>query len=202
MSTRRQAADGTGLPQLIGQLAEQPGSPVLLDLSRGGLVDARRAVIRAHHGPRAPQNVTAADLVIQRMESPPGIGLWPPGTAHAARHGPDQPGHPGPIPKRARLARPAQGPSLTSCASAKQRPFPPCRYCCPVRSTGTTAAAAGFASCYGSHCRPPLQGFDAGPSRPVFRPSRQPATGLLAASRTGLPPASDDTKIHHGTTSR
>ena len=25
---------------------------------------------------------------------------WPPGKAHAARHGPDQPGHPGPIPKR------------------------------------------------------------------------------------------------------
>ena len=31
-----------------------------------------------------------------------------------------------------------------------------------------------------------------GPAWPVSGPSRQPATGLLAATRTGLPPAGDD----------
>ena len=41
-------------PQLGGQLAEQPVYAVLLDLGQGDLVDARRAVITAHHGPRAP----------------------------------------------------------------------------------------------------------------------------------------------------
>src|SRR6185312_707896 len=61
-----------------GQLAEQPVHAVLLDASQGDLVDARRAVIAAHLGPRAPQNVTAADLVIQRVESSSGIGLGRP----------------------------------------------------------------------------------------------------------------------------
>src|SRR5215468_10206818 len=52
------------LPQFAGQLIKQTGNPVLLDCGQGGLVDARRAVVRAHRRPRAPQNVTAADLVI------------------------------------------------------------------------------------------------------------------------------------------
>ena len=65
-------------PQLAGQLTEQPVYAVLLDLGQGDLVDARRAVIPAHRDPRAPQNVPAADLVIQRVEPPPGIGLGRP----------------------------------------------------------------------------------------------------------------------------
>ena len=66
------------LPQFAGQLVEQPGNPVLLDRGQGDLVDARRAIVTAHRDPRPLQNVTAADLVIQRVESPPGIGLGRP----------------------------------------------------------------------------------------------------------------------------
>ena len=66
------------LPQLAGQLIEQPGDPVLLDSGQGDLVDTRRAVIPAHRDPRAPQHVTAADLVIPRVEPSPGIGLGRP----------------------------------------------------------------------------------------------------------------------------
>ena len=61
-----------------GQLAEQPGDAVLLDRGQGDLVDARRAVVRAHQRPRAPQHIPAADLVIQRVEPPSGIGLGRP----------------------------------------------------------------------------------------------------------------------------
>jgi hypothetical protein len=50
--------------QLGGQLIKEPGHPVLLDLAKGDLVDARRTVVPAHRDPRAPQHVTAADLVI------------------------------------------------------------------------------------------------------------------------------------------
>ena len=84
-------------PQLAGQLTEQPVYAALLDLGQGDLVDARRAVIPAHRDPRAPQNVTAADLVIQRVESPPGIGLGRPvkhmlqGTDRISRDTPDRP---------------------------------------------------------------------------------------------------------------
>jgi site-specific DNA recombinase len=66
------------LPQLAGQLFQEPGDPVLLDSSQGDLVDARRAVVPAHRDPRAPQNIAAADLVIQRVEPTSGIGLGRP----------------------------------------------------------------------------------------------------------------------------
>jgi hypothetical protein len=42
------------------------------------IFDARCAVIPAHLGPRAPQDITAADLVIQRVEPASGIGLGRP----------------------------------------------------------------------------------------------------------------------------
>ena len=42
------------LPQFAGQLIEQPGNPVLLNRGQGDLVDARRAIVTAHRGPRAP----------------------------------------------------------------------------------------------------------------------------------------------------
>ena len=64
--------------QLRFQLTEQPGNPVLLDGGQGGLVDARSAVVAAHLAPRPLQDVPAADLVIQRVESSSGIGLGRP----------------------------------------------------------------------------------------------------------------------------
>ena len=64
--------------QLRFQLTEQPGNPVLLDGGQGGLIDARSAVVAAHLAPRPLQDVPAADLVIQRVESSSGIGLGRP----------------------------------------------------------------------------------------------------------------------------
>ena len=66
------------LPQLAGQLIKKPGHPVLLHGGQGGLVDARCAIIHAHLNPRAPQDVPAIDLVIQRVEPSSGIGLGRP----------------------------------------------------------------------------------------------------------------------------
>jgi len=53
--------------------------------------------------------------------------------------------------------------------------------------------AAGFASCYGPHRRSPYRASDAG-LRPGPFPDRTASLlpGLLAATRTGLPPAGDD----------
>jgi hypothetical protein len=70
---RRQRTPRPG-PQLGGQLAEQPGHPVLLDVSQGGLVDTRRAVVPAHRMPRPLQDVFAVDLVPQRMKPSSRIG--------------------------------------------------------------------------------------------------------------------------------
>ena len=109
---------------------------------QGDLVDARRAIIPAHRSPRAPQHIPAADLVIQRVESPPGIGLGRPvqrmlqGTdrisrdtpARSLRGGTSRTALTGPLPDR-------------HCAPTKQRPFPHRRLCCPVGSSGTTAAS-------------------------------------------------------------
>src|SRR6266513_3988920 len=64
--------------------------------------------------------------------------------------------------------------------------------------------AAGFALCYGPHPRFPFhRAFDAGlRPRPFPDGTASLLPGLLAATRTGLSPASDDeltnTKIHHG----
>jgi hypothetical protein len=71
----------------------------------------------------------------------------------------------------------------------------------------TSNDAAGFALCYGPHRRSPIRAFDAGlRPRPFPDETASLLPGLLAATRTGLPPASDDeltnTKKHHGTTSR
>ena len=130
------------LPQLAGQLAEQPGHPVLLDSGQGDLVDARRAVVTAHRDPRAPQDITAADLVIQRVEPTPGIGLGRPvqrmlqGTDRIGRDTPARSLRGGTSTDGTHRAPPRQ-----HCAPTKQRPFPPRRLCCPAGSTGTTAAS-------------------------------------------------------------
>src|SRR5713226_10584216 len=63
---------------------------------------------------------------------------------------------------------------------------------CPARGRMSNDAA-GFASCYGPHRRSPIRASDAG-----LRPRQFPGEaasllpGLLAATRTGLPPAGDD----------
>ena len=63
------------LLQFPGQLAEQPGDPVLLDVRQRDAVSASSAAIAAHALPRPVQHVTAVDLVEQRMEPSAGIGL-------------------------------------------------------------------------------------------------------------------------------
>jgi hypothetical protein len=53
--------------------------------------------------------------------------------------------------------------------------------------------AAGFASRYGPHRRSPIRAFDAGlRPRPFPDETASLLPGLLAATRTGLTPASDD----------
>ena len=90
--------------------------------------------------PRTPQDVPAQDLVPQRVEPSPGIGLGRPvqrmlqGTNLVQRRD---------VPTSAGLATSAlTGPlHLQHYASTKQRPFPHRRLCCPLGSTGTTAAS-------------------------------------------------------------
>ncbi len=79
MNTRRAGKrTPTPVPQLRGQLVEQPGNAVLLDVSDGLLVDAGRAMVGAHQLPRPLQDVPAVDLVMERMEPSSGIGLGRP----------------------------------------------------------------------------------------------------------------------------
>ena len=67
------------LPQPGGQLVHEPERSVLaLDLVQGGLVDAGCAVAGAHRDPATPQDVSAVDLVPQRMKPSSGIGLGRP----------------------------------------------------------------------------------------------------------------------------
>jgi hypothetical protein len=73
----------------------------------------------------------------------------------------------------------------------------------PAHRAGYIDDAAGFASCYGPHLRSPFyRAFDTGLRRRTF-PSDTASLlpGLLAATRTGLTPASDDeltnTRISH-----
>ena len=66
------------LPQFRGQLAEQPGHPVLLDVRQRDAINASSAAIAAHVLPRPVQHVAAVDLVEQRMEPSAGIGLGRP----------------------------------------------------------------------------------------------------------------------------
>ena len=61
--------------QFDGQLVEEPGNAVLLDIGQRGLVDARCPIIAEHRNPRPPQDILAEDFVSQRMESTSGISL-------------------------------------------------------------------------------------------------------------------------------
>jgi hypothetical protein len=64
--------------QIRGQLIEQPLNSVLLDIGDGLLIDAGGATIGAHQLPRPLQDVPAVDLVVERVEPSPGIGLGRP----------------------------------------------------------------------------------------------------------------------------
>ena len=64
--------------QIRGQLVEQLGNAVLLDIGDGLLVDAGRATVGAHQLPRPLQNVAAVDLVVERVEPSSGIGFGRP----------------------------------------------------------------------------------------------------------------------------
>ncbi len=66
------------LPQLRGQLAEQPGHPVLLSVRQADTVNASSAAVAAHILPRPVQHIPAADVVEQRMEPSARIGLGRP----------------------------------------------------------------------------------------------------------------------------
>ena len=79
MKTRRAGKRSVAaVPQIRGQLVEQPVNPVLLDVGDGGPVDAGRAAVGAHLLPRPLQDVPAMDLVVERVEPSPGIGLGRP----------------------------------------------------------------------------------------------------------------------------
>src|SRR5579863_2078654 len=52
-------------PQFRGQLAEQPGDPVLLDVRQRDAINASSAAIAAHVLPRPVQHVPTVDLVEQ-----------------------------------------------------------------------------------------------------------------------------------------
>ena len=96
------------LTEVCGQLIEEPGNPVLLDLGDGLTVDARCTGVAAHLEPRALKDVPAMDLVVERVESSSGVGLGRPverslqsldlvllgGTSHEGTH------QPFPVPKR------------------------------------------------------------------------------------------------------
>src|SRR6185312_2106121 len=66
------------LPQFVSHLIEQSDHSVLLDLGQGDAVDARCTLVCAHRDPPTPQDVSAKDLVPQRMKPSPGIGLGRP----------------------------------------------------------------------------------------------------------------------------
>jgi len=75
--TRGKRTPAPGL-QIRGQLIEELGDAVLLDLGDGLLVDASRAAIGAHQLPRPLQDVAAVDLVMERVEPASGLGLGRP----------------------------------------------------------------------------------------------------------------------------
>jgi hypothetical protein len=66
------------VPEIRGQLIEELGDAVLLDVRDGLPVDAGRAAIGAHQLPRPLQNVAAVDLVVERVEPSLRVGFGRP----------------------------------------------------------------------------------------------------------------------------
>ena len=131
-------------PQVRGQFIQQPGHPVLLDVGDGLSVDACCAAVAAHVDPRPLKDVSAIDLVRERVEPSPGNGLGRPvkrmlqgtdrirngllrgGTSHDGTH-------------RATSKN-------EQYASTKQRPFPHRRFCCPLGSRSSLTSSTTTAS--------------------------------------------------------
>ena len=65
-------------PQVLSQLIEEPVDTVFLDFGQCGPVNAGRAAVAANRDPRPPQDISAIDLVPQRMKPSPRIGLGRP----------------------------------------------------------------------------------------------------------------------------
>jgi putative ABC transport system ATP-binding protein len=101
------------------------GQPALLLADEPGpewFANARRTVVTTHRNPRPPQYVSSAeDLVSQRMEPTPGIGLGRPVQRMLQSSNPIQHG-----PRRGGTSRTGthRAPLHQQYASTKQRPFP------------------------------------------------------------------------------
>src|ERR1022692_887303 len=124
----------------------------------------------------------------QHIRRLPGRG-WPPQfpPSPSIRSAPHTPGSPSGCASRLYTASMA----FTLNSEARHSLLPP--------EDETPHDAAGFASCYGPHLRSPChRASDAG-LRPGPFPDRAASLlpGLLAATRTGLPPAGDDELVEH-----
>ena len=128
-------------------------------------VDAGRATVGAHQLPRPLQNVPAVDLVIERVEPSPGIGLGRPVKRSLQ------------FSDFVLLGGPSHdvaltGPSLCVTHERSSGPSLTARFCCPVGSSGTTAASDALPA------RRPLPG-----SSPVI--GRDAPTAHSAGRRAG-----------------
>ena len=140
------AADDSGLP--LSSLASSPSSrsmPYSSTAARVILSMPGAPLLAAHRSPRAPQHIPAADLVIQRVEPPPGIGLGRP--VQRMLQGTD------------RISRDTPARSLRGGTS------PPGTHRAPPRQTLRTDEAAAL---------PITGGYVVRPAQPVLRPPPTP----------------------------
>jgi Recombinase/Resolvase, N terminal domain/Recombinase zinc beta ribbon domain len=126
------------LPQLRGQLTEQPGHPVLLGVRQADTVNASSAAITAHILPRPVQHIPAADLVEQRREPSCRVSLGRPVKRMLQSANP--------VPTDSRQGGPSRntgthrsGPSRLRVNEAAALPSP--QVVLPYGSTSTTAAS-------------------------------------------------------------
>jgi hypothetical protein len=73
---RRCRRESAAAPHVV--LANAQAARRAVHISQRGLVDARRTAIAEHRNPRTPQDVSAIDLVPQRMKPSPGVSLGRP----------------------------------------------------------------------------------------------------------------------------
>jgi hypothetical protein len=166
--------------------------------------------------------VRPAQAVLRPPPTPSRSAVHFPGSPVIGRHAPATvpqvtgPGRASPVPAATidTFRAPYAGEFLTAAlpgTSPLPRPSPrfrEARHSLTRPSGRLSNDAAGFASCYGPHRRSPYyRASDTGlRPRPFPGEAASLLPGLLAATRTGLPPAGDDeltnTKKHHGSTSR
>ena len=160
--------------------------------------------------------VRPAQAVLRPPPTPTRPAIHFPGSPVIGRHAPvtlpqvTGPGRASPVPAAAidAFRAPYAGESLTAAPpGSSPLPWPSPRFREARHSLARPEGrlsndAAGFASCYGPHHRSPCRAFDAGlRPRPFPDEAASLLPGLLAATRTGLPPAGDDeltnTRKHH-----